>query len=154
LLVDTDLRYPSLHERLLLPNQEGLTDLLSQDTIELNNAIQRSPLEDNLFILTAGSLSADPTRLLASVKMQELMKTLQAAFDLVIYKAPSLSEFADSYLLANYTNGILFVAGLGKLKRPLLEQALDELKISATPILGIVANRAKNSASFSMSKMS
>lgn len=153
LLVDTDLRYPSLHERLMIPNKEGLTDLLAQDTLELNDVIVRSPAEDNLFILTAGSIPADPTRLLASVKMQELMKKLQAAFDLAIYKAPSLSEFADSYLLANYTNGILFVAGLGKLKRPVLEQALEELKISATPVLGIVANRAKNSSSHSFAKM-
>lgn len=149
LLVDVDLRYPSLHERLMLSNQQGVSDILSSETLDFNHAIQRSPLEDNLYILTSGSIPADPTRFLASVKMQELMERLQAAFDLVIYKASSLSEFADPYLLANHTNGILLVAGLGKLKRPVLEHALDELRISGTPILGVVANMARNSVSAS-----
>jgi capsular exopolysaccharide synthesis family protein len=149
LLVDIDLRYSSLHERLMLSNQQGVSDILSSETLDFNHAIQRSPLEDNLYILTSGSIPDDPTRFLASVKMQELMERLQAAFDLVIYKASSLSEFADPYLLANHTNGILLVAGLGKLKRPVLEHALDELRISGTPILGLVANMARNSVSAS-----
>jgi polysaccharide biosynthesis transport protein len=146
LLVDTDLRSPSLHERLKL-SQMGLTDILATESLDFNDAIQRSSLEDNLFVLTAGSILPDPSRFLASVKMQELMEKLHDAFDLVIYKAPSLSEVADPYLLANYTNGVLLVAGLGKLKRTMLEQTLDELKISGTPILGVVANGSKTASS-------
>lgn len=149
LLVDIDLRYPSLHERFKLSNQQGLADILASETLDFNHAIERSPMEDNLFILTAGSILSDPARFLGSYKMQELMEKLQAAFDLVIYKASSLSEFADPYLLASYTNGILLVVGLGKLKRSVLEQTLEELKMSGMPLLGIVANGAKNSVSVS-----
>lgn len=144
LLVDTDLRYPSLHERLKLSNSEGLADLFSPKSLDLNLAIQRSPLEDNLFVLTAGSTTLlDATRLLASQKMQDLMKQLQDAFDLVIYKAPPLIGLADTYLLAAQTDGILLVASLGQLKRSGLEQVVDELKLSNTQLLGIVTNCVK-----------
>lgn len=148
LLVDTDLRNPCLHDRLGLRNIQGLTDLISTE-LEFENAVQRSPLEENLFILTAGPIPPDPVRLLASHKMQDLMKEMEAGFDLVIYDAPPLLGFADSYLVAAHTNGLVLVACIGKLKRSVLEQALDDLKVSTTPILGVVANMAKDSISSS-----
>ncbi len=144
LLVDTNLRYPSVHKRVGLRNIQGLTNVISTD-LDFNDVIERSPLEENLFVLTAGPIPPDPIRLLASQKMQDLMEKLQAAFDLVIYDTPPLLGIADAYLLAVHTNGIVLVTGLGKLKRPVLEQALEELKVSGTPILGVVANRSKES---------
>ena len=140
LLVDADLREPSLHKPLNLPNLQGLTDILSLETQDLNTVIKRSPLEENLFILTAGSSSVDSTKLLASNKMQDLMEELQATFDLVIYKAPSLSGLADTHLLATTTDGVMLVVALGKSKSSILQKVLDELKLSNTEILGIVAN--------------
>ena len=140
LLVDADFREPSLHKPLNLPNLQGLTDILSLETLDINTVIKRSPSEDNLFILTTGSSSVDSTKLLASKKMQNLMEELQATFDLVIYKAPSLYGLADTHLLATTTDGVLLVVGLGKSKSSSLEKVLDESKLSSTDILGIVAN--------------
>ena len=71
LLVDADFREPSLHKSLKLPDIQGLTDILSLESLDLNTVIKRSSLEDNLFILTAGSSSVDSTKLLASKKMQD-----------------------------------------------------------------------------------
>jgi capsular exopolysaccharide synthesis family protein len=142
LLVDSDLRRPRLHYQLGLSNVMGLADLLSAD-LELEHVIQRSLLEENLFVLTAGPVPADPTRLLSYREMQGAAKTFQDTFDLVIYDVPPLVGFADAYLVADHASGILLVSGLGKLKRPLLEQALEELRLSSIPVLGIVANGAK-----------
>lgn len=153
LLVDTDLRYPNLHERLNLNNEKGLSNFLATKATDFNEAIQRSILEENLFILTAGSIPPDPTRLLASAKMEDLMEKLEAIFDLVIYKAPPLVGFADPYLLANHTDGVLLVATLGKLKRSALEKTLDELRTSATPVLGLAINGAQDSPSKENSKL-
>ncbi|HEY9649457.1 MAG TPA: polysaccharide biosynthesis tyrosine autokinase, partial [Coleofasciculaceae cyanobacterium] len=150
LLVDTNLRGPTIHNRVGLMNIQGLTDVISSD-LDFNDVIEQSPLEENLFVLTAGSIPPDPIRLLASQKMQDLMDKLQSAFDLVIYDTPPLVGIADAYLLATHTNGIVLVAGLGKLKRVLLEQALDELRVVGTPVLGAVANRAKESMASSSS---
>lgn len=143
LLVDANLRAPSLHNRVGLMNIQGLTDVISQD-LDWNNVIERSPLEDNLFVMSAGPIPPDSVRLLASQKMQDLMVNLQATFDLVIYDTPPLLGFADAYLLAANTNGIVLVAGLGKLKRTELHQTLDEIQISGTPILGMIANKSKD----------
>ncbi|MEB3280509.1 MAG: polysaccharide biosynthesis tyrosine autokinase [Lyngbya sp.] len=145
LLVDTDLRHPSLHSSLGLANMQGLTDVISTD-IDFNHVIQQSPQENNLFVLTAGSIPPDPIRVLASQKMLDLMAQLRSAFDLVVYDAPPLTGLADAYLLAAETNGMILVAGLGRVKRSVLENALDQLKDHSnfsTPILGVVANRAQ-----------
>ncbi len=144
LLVDANLRCPTLHNRVGLMNIQGLTDVISQD-LEWSNVIERSPLEENLFVMSAGPIPPDSVRLLASQKMQDLMDELQASFDLVIYDTPPLLGFADAYLLAANTNGMVLVAGLGKLKRTVLQQALEEIQVSGTPILGLIANKSKDS---------
>lgn len=143
LLVDANLRCPTLHNRVGLMNIQGLTDVISQD-LDWHNVIERSPLEDNLFVMTAGPIPPDSVRLLASQKMHDLMDTLQASFDLVIYDTPPLLGFADAYLMASNTDGIVLVAGLGKLKRTALQQVLEEIQISGTPLLGMIANRSKD----------
>jgi len=143
LLVDANLRAPSIHNRVGIMNIQGLTDVISQD-LDWNNVIERSPQEENLYVMSAGPIPPDSVRLLASQKMQDLMDNLHANFDLVIYDTPPLLGFADAYLLAANTNGMVLVAGLGKLKRTELQQALDEIQISGTPILGIIANKSKD----------
>jgi capsular exopolysaccharide synthesis family protein len=143
LLVDANLRAPRLHNRVGLMNIQGLTDIISQD-LDWNNVIERSPQEENLFIMSAGPIPPDSVRLLASQKMQDLMDNLQVTFDLVIYDTPPLLGFADAYLLAANTNGLVLVAGLGQLKRTELHQTLEEIQISNTPILGMIANKSKN----------
>lgn len=143
LLVDANLRSPTIHNRVGLMNIQGLTDIIAQD-LDWNNVIERSPLEDNLFVLSAGPIPPDSIRLLASHKMQDLMSELQGAFDLVIYDTPPLVGFADANLLAANTNGLILVAGLGKLKRTIFQQALEDLQVSGTPILGVIANKSKD----------
>ena len=142
LLVDANLRSPILHNRVGLMNIQGLTDVISQD-LDWHNVIEPSSLEENLFVMTAGAIPPDSVRLLASRKMHDLMDDLQASFDLVIYDTPPLLGFADAYLLASNTNGIVLVAGLGKLKRTALQQVLEEMQISGTPLLGMIANKSK-----------
>jgi capsular exopolysaccharide synthesis family protein len=146
LLVDAELRRPRLHNRVGVMNTYGLADLISSGQ-DYNNFVQRSPLDDNLFVLTAGSIPPDPVRLLASHKMQDIMQKVQAEYDLVIYDSPPCLGFADTRLIASQTNGVALVAGLGKLKRSELEQALNEFELSGTPVLGTIANGAKDSSS-------
>jgi polysaccharide biosynthesis transport protein len=150
LLVDANLRCPTLHKRVGLMNIQGLTDVISSD-LDWSNVIERSPIEDNLYVLSAGPIPPDSIRLLASHKMQDLMNDLQASFDLVIYDTPPVVGFADANLLSANTNGMVLVAGLGKLKRTVFQQALEELQVAGTPILGVVANKSKDVAPASYS---
>lgn len=142
LLVDANLRQPRLHERLGIPNIKGLSEVLANHT-DVGEVIVRSPSEENLFVLTAGQILSNPTKLLSSKNMQQLAKQLQAKFDLIIYDTPTLLGFPDSNLIAGYTQGILLVVGLGNTDRSDLKQAMEELKYSCPSILGVVVNETE-----------
>lgn len=145
LLVDADLRRPQVHVQLGLINTPGLSNLLKEN-LEIDKVVQpiinrgQNHTESNLFVLTAGSSYPDPTQLLASRQMQELMKQLSATFDLVIYDTPPLLGMADAQLLTPYTNGLLLVVGLRKTERMALSLALESLITAGVPVLGLVAN--------------
>ncbi|MGL4378183.1 MAG: GumC family protein [Microcoleaceae cyanobacterium] len=158
LLVDADLRMPQLHTRLGIPNVRGLSDTITKD-LSLNDAIQRSPIEENLFVLTAGQPVPDPIKLLSSKKMQYLMEQFQAFFDLVIYDSPPLVGLADGHILGAKTDGTILVIAIDRTDKGLVTKALDGLKISGATVLGTVANGVKetshlsNQRSLSMANM-
>jgi polysaccharide biosynthesis transport protein len=139
LLVNADLRKVHLenkHNNLIY----GLTDVIA-GTTHLMDAIKLLPGEDNLYILTAGSTVLDPTSLLASNKMRNLMEICKHNFDLVIYDTVPLN-FADSLLLIPHTDGLLMVTRLSKIHREDLRNVLSTLEISKVSILGLVVNMA------------
>lgn len=157
LLVDADLRRPQVSRILALPNLRGLSNLISSE-LDARQVIQRLPDDhpyaapgSNLYVLTSGQIPPDPTKLLSSKKMKYLIEQFQAVFDLVIYDTPPLVGLADSSLLASETDGIVVIVGLGRTDRTALTEALDRLKISQTPILGMVANGVKSQATKSYS---
>lgn len=152
LLVDADLRSPRISTVLGFSEAPGLTTLLETD-LHPNQAIQPLPSlrptaqhvdshlpGSGLSILPAGSIPSDPSCLLSSPKMQELVRYLQTMFDLVVYDVPPVLSLADSSLLAAHTSGIILVAGLGQTDRTALTDAVDSLNLAHIPILGIVAN--------------
>lgn len=142
LLVDADLRHPKIHTKLNLPNLQGLSDAIVKD-LNLNEAIQRSPEDDNLFVLTSGPVANDPIKLLSSQKMHSLMEQFQDFFDLVIYDTPPLVGLADASILVERTDGLILAVKLHKTDRSLVLKALDGLKIYGGSILGVVANGIK-----------
>ncbi|ASC71854.1 Tyrosine-protein kinase etk [Halomicronema hongdechloris C2206] len=143
LLVDTDLRRPSLHKKIGMKNAKGLTDYIASPELSIEEVTQPVPLDDNLSIITAGSLPPDPTKVLSSRRMEEFIGMVNQQFDLVIYDTPPLLGFADAFLTGVHSNGFLMVVGLGKVKRTVFQQALEDLKVSMIPVLGLVANGAK-----------
>jgi polysaccharide biosynthesis transport protein len=142
LLVDADLRRPQIHVRTDLPNVWGLSNVISSE-IKVDDVIQQSPMEDNLFVLTAGQIPPDPTRLLSSKKMRDLVDHFHKTFDLVIFDTPPLLGLADARMLAAHTDGIVMVVGLGRTNREVLKQVLYGLKTSRARVLGLIANGVK-----------
>ena len=142
LLVDADLRYPQVHEQLGLPNRIGLSEILTAN-VDTKVALQQSPQRDNLMVLTAGQLMVDPTEILTSNKMRQLVEQFQMVFDLVIYDTPPVLGLADASLVAAHTDGLVLVVQIGKTKRSAVTQVLEELLMSSGAVLGLVANRVK-----------
>lgn len=141
LLVDADLRRPQVHLRLNLDNDHGLSNVLAE-SLDWNEAIQSLPRYENLSILTAGQIPPDPTRLLSSQRMQEMISQLQQdhAFDLIIYDLPPIAAFADAKILAAMATGLILVTKLGKTDRFVLKNLLEDLRLSQISVLGLVAN--------------
>jgi polysaccharide biosynthesis transport protein len=142
LLVNADLRKPNL-QSLVNPHDRheviyGLTDIIAGNS-QLMDTVQLLPGEDNLYILLSGSISLDPTSILSSQKMKDLMKNCERNFDLVIYDTVPLN-FADSLLLIPQTDGLLMVTSLGKVDREVLRNSLRTLEVSKVSVLGLVVN--------------
>jgi polysaccharide biosynthesis transport protein len=151
LLVNADLRKPSL-QNLVDPDTNqtvihGLTDVIAGN-VQLKDTVQLLPGEKNLYVLLAGSVALDPTSILSSKKMQNLMKICQHHFDLVIYDTVPLS-FADSLLLIPHTDGLLMVSRLGKVHREDLRNSLRTLEVSKVAVLGLVVNMVSTPQSLS-----
>jgi capsular exopolysaccharide synthesis family protein len=143
LLVDADLRLPQVHRILKLSNDTGLSNAISTN-VPVTDLIQRSPAWENLFILTAGAIPPDPTKLLSSHKMRNIMEQLRQQFDLVIYDTPPMLGLADASLIAPHTAGIAVVTRMDKTDRTMISQTLDQLKLSRTQILGAICNGVKD----------
>ncbi|MBD2579801.1 polysaccharide biosynthesis tyrosine autokinase [Oscillatoria sp. FACHB-1406] len=139
LLVDADLRRPQIHVMTDLPNVWGLSHAISME-IDVNDLIQRSPIEDNLYILTAGQIPPDPTRLLSSQKMRNLIVKLREDYDFIIFDTPPLFALADAKFLTPHADGLVLVVRLGRTDRALLKQVLDGLRVSQSSPLGLIAN--------------
>lgn len=151
LLVDANLHSPNLDSLLELPNSKGLSNLL-ENKIEFNEVIQRSPIADNLFVLTAGIPLPGTSRRLASSQMQYLMAEFNAIFDLVIYDTPPLIDSKDANFLAARTDGILMVVSIHKVKSSVVKKVFAQLENFGIPCLGTVANHVGNNKKYQPSK--
>ena len=138
LLIDADLRAPSLHRHLTLQSEAGLTTVLLGEAA-LDDVVQ--PVElDGLSVLTTGPAPPNPSELLDSDQMT-LLKAATARYDTLIVDSAPLLPVADRTALAQRVSGTLMVVGSGRVRRPHLAQALRKLEIVQLPILGIVLNR-------------
>ncbi|NJN87613.1 MAG: CpsD/CapB family tyrosine-protein kinase [Leptolyngbyaceae cyanobacterium SL_7_1] len=138
LLIDANLRSPSLHHQLNLSNDQGLSTLADLDYKSLN----LHSLNSNTDILTAGPIPSDPVRVLSSKRIKEWIKSFEGDYDLVILDASSVLGIVDAIQTASLCNGVLMVARLDRITQSDLIQAVTTL--GESNVLGIVANEAKN----------
>lgn len=141
-VVDTDLRRPTLHRVFGLENGEGLTNLLLAREPDLDRAVQRS-VYTNVSVVTAGPLPPNPSELLGSARMQELLERLKTRFDVVLLDSPPALVVTDASVLATLVDGLVVVARANKTRRGALRATIEELAQSGRPIAGIILNRVQ-----------
>jgi capsular exopolysaccharide synthesis family protein len=137
LLVDADLRRPSLHEVFGIPNAAGLCDALRAERAEP----QFSRVSPRLWVLPAGTPDSDPMAVLASKQMEQFISQLEASFDWILIDAPPLGLMADATLLARLTRAVVVVIAAGTTPYALVERAIAD--IGREHIVGAVLNRAE-----------
>ena len=137
-LVDGDLRQPSIHKLFGLDTNYGLTDYLTEN-IDLSKVIVDSGIP-KLKLLPAGSFSNKPSELIASKKMKALIQELKSRYDdrYIIIDSTPISATDEPDILAGQVDGIIMVVRAGKTSREIIERALGAL--NAENILGIVFN--------------
>lgn len=138
-LIDADLRRPMVNEYLGLDRQAGLTTALV-GTAEVNDLLQPWG-ENELYVLTSGQIPPNPSELLGSAEMQQLISRLEQVFDTVIIDAPPLLPVTDAAVLSQHVGGVVLVVGVQKLKRHDLEKSLTALRLVEAKLLGVVLNR-------------
>lgn len=138
-LIDADLRRPMVSEYLGLERNAGLTTALVGEA-DINDLLQ--PWGDQgLFVLASGRIPPNPSELLGSAAMRELIARLEQTFDAIIIDAPPLLPVTDAAVLAQHVGGVVVVVGSQKLRFGDLEKSLAALAMVDADLLGIVLNR-------------
>jgi protein-tyrosine kinase len=139
LLVDADLRKPSVHYTFRCQNTMGLTSVLTKQ-VTLDEAITSSEVE-NLTILTSGPIPPNPSELLGSKAMELLLKSADVAYDFILLDTPPVLAVTDAQLVANLCDGVILVISSGKTEVEQGVMATEILKRSKAKILGAVLNQ-------------
>ena len=140
LVIDSDLRMPSLADYIGIEANKGLSDILTADT-KLTDAIVR--LEPSgLHILPGGKARADVAELISGPKFAELLREAREMFDYVIIDAPPLGIFTDAAVLINHADGAMLVVRANRTKYASIERVLEQLPKER--LLGVVLNQCED----------
>jgi non-specific protein-tyrosine kinase len=140
LLVDADLRRPSVHGIFAAPNHAGLTTLLRNDAVSVD-AVAVPTEEPRLSVLTSGPLPPNPAELLGSQRFRTVLERLQDRYDLVLIDSPPLKAVADPAILASFIDGTLLVVAANATHRATARAGREALTKAGARILGVVLNR-------------
>lgn len=140
LLIESDLRKPSLHRSLKLDNSIGLTNYLAGGDLQPADIAQPTHIA-NLFVITCGPIPPSPAELLASTRMFELLALASEKFDQVILDSPPLLGLADALIIGNLCEGTLLTVQMGSTPRGYAVGAVKRLRSTRVPLLGAVLTK-------------
>ncbi|MBI1801212.1 MAG: CpsD/CapB family tyrosine-protein kinase [Chloroflexi bacterium] len=142
ILVDCDLRKPSQHLVFGARNDRGLTSLMIPDA-PLDKPPLQPTAQEGLMLLTAGPLPPNPSEMLGSKRMDEIIAVLSERADIVIFDAPPILAVTDAAVLATRVDGVLLVINAGRTKRDHMQRAHALLSKVNARLIGAVLNNVK-----------
>lgn len=138
LLIDADMRKPTVHYTFHMPNTLGLSNVLTrQAALE---EVTRETDQSNLYVITCGPIPPNPSELLGSRAMEAFLRAALEVFDIVVFDAPPILSVTDAQILANKADGTILVLNTGKTEKEALQKAKTLLEASKAHVLGIVMN--------------
>lgn len=142
-LVDSDLRKPTVHKIFGLNNSVGLTSVLTGQ-IKLEDAVQKTKI-DGLSVLTSGPIPPNPAELLQSKSMRGIVERLKQEHERVLFDAPPVLPVADAMILSAYVDGVIMVISANHVPREMAVRAKELLENTNARLLGVVLNQVKYS---------
>ena len=141
LLVDCDMRKPSIHKKFKISNISGTAELL----------LRKESFEDvanfyneNLTIITAGKIPPNPSEMLSSRAMTAFIKEMKKEFKYIILDTPPLQAVTDAQVLSTKADGVLLVVRAGSTKRDAVLNSVDLIKKVKGKVIGMVLNGVEN----------
>lgn len=146
ILVDCDLRRPSLNQLFNARGSAGFTDMMRDDALMAKPPLQETNVT-NLRLLTSGTLPPNPSELLASRRMGDVIAALQQQADIILFDAPPVVAVTDAAVLASKVDAVLLVISAGKTKRDHARKARALLEKVNARLIGTVLNNVKGETS-------
>ncbi|MBX0357733.1 CpsD/CapB family tyrosine-protein kinase [Halobacillus sp. Nhm2S1] len=138
LLVDADLRKPTIHYTFRVGNTSGLSNYLVGNQWILDLA--KETHIENLDVITCGPIPPNPSELLGSKKMKEFIEEAKETYDMIIFDTPPVLAVTDSQVLANFVEGVLLVVRSKQTEKEAAVKAKEQLEQSKANLLGVVLN--------------
>ncbi len=138
LLIDTDMRRPSLHRLLKFKKEPGLTNFLFGKA-KLEDTIQKTWM-DNLDFIPSGKIPPNPSEILSSAQMVEFLKEAQEVYDLVIFDSPPILAVTDAAILSTFVDGLILVVSAGSTRLDAFRESIEVIESVKGKILGVVLN--------------
>lgn len=139
LLVDSDLRRPTINATFGIDNPQGLSNYLSERNFDVNNIIYKTSVK-NLYVMPSGPIPPNPSELIGSRRMVELIKTLSEQLDLVIFDAPPVLSVTDAQIVSNNVDGTILVVRANKTEKAAVKEAVRLIKQVGGHIIGTILN--------------
>jgi capsular exopolysaccharide synthesis family protein len=139
LLIDADLRRPSMHKAFQMQSPVGLSAYLTGQVTDVDEIIRKTEIP-NLDIMCCGAVPDNPSELVGSKKMGELLNAVRDKYDRVFVDCPPVSAVSDPLMVASRTDGIVFVTKFNKIRRDHARRTVQRIQDAGVFILGNVIN--------------
>lgn len=146
IIIDADFRLPTLHKFFSLPNNIGLSNILTQN-VPLAQALQSSAIAE-VKILTSGPLPPRPVELLDSDPMAQLLNALKQNFDVILVDSPALLAVADAAVIASLVDGVILVVGQAQTRQEAIRAVQSQLATVKAQVIGVIVNRTQANKSY------
>ena len=142
LIVDADMRKPTVHKTFRLPNRDGLTTLLTERDVKIKDVAHQLDTE-GLFVITSGVIPPNPSELLASNRMNQLMLEFEELFDLIIFDMPPVIAVTDAQVMSSKADGTIFVVNKDGADKEMVTKSKELLEKVKANVIGVVFNRVE-----------
>ena len=142
LLIDCDMRNPTVHKNFNLSNKVGLSSCISMGTA-VSDAVQATAIE-GLDALTAGVIPPNPSELLGSERMKNILQRAKEEYDYVLIDTPPVLPVTDSLVLGRMVDGLILVIDSGEIKVEMARDVKNQLVHAGANILGVVLNKVRS----------
>ena len=142
LLIDCDMRNPTVHKNFNLSNKVGLSSCISMGTA-LSDAVQKTSIE-GLYALTGGVIPPNPSELLGSEQMKNLLQRAKEQYDYVLIDTPPVMPVTDALIVSRFVDGMILVIASAEVKVEMARDVKKQLVNAGANILGVVLNKVRS----------